>query len=82
MGDKTKAAQMTSYHDVYVTTANIERTRLFDLPYEYEITCTRVGGWRLWHGRTLVAGEYDKGLRVDVADHVICDSLTTQEGKA
>ena len=73
-----------SYHDVYVTTKEIERKRLFDLPYSCELTCTRVGGWRLWQLGELLAGEYDReGLRVDVDGHVICDSLTTtKERKA
>lgn len=73
-----------SYHDLYVTTAEIERTRLFDLSYGYEVTCTRVGGWSLWRwdplkeGRMVkVAGEFDRaGLRLDVAGHVLCDSLS------
>lgn len=75
-----------SYHDVHVTTATIPRTALSALPYGYELTCNRVGGWCLWgppdrpvpYGTRpkLVGGEYDRGLRVDVAGHVICDSLT------
>ena len=62
-----------SYHDLYITTANIPRTRLFDLPYGLQVMCTRVGGWQLWdmnqvqylEGRlppsrgALLAGEYD-----------------------
>lgn len=64
-----------SYHDVYVTTKDIKRTSIFNLPFSIELTCTRVGGWRLWDGEAVLAGEYDKGLRVDVAGHVIVDSL-------
>lgn len=60
--------QAPSYHDVYVTTANIERARLFDLPYGYELTCNRVGGWTLWGPHEeQIAAEYGDGLRVDVA---------------
>ena len=101
MTEPTESAP--SYHDVYVTTAKIKRTRLFDLPYGYELTCTRTGGWRLWgphdmqladllgplpappplnRGPLLIAGEYDKGLRVDIAGHVICDSLTKRQTTA
>lgn len=69
---------MTSYHDLYITTAELPRQSIFNLAYGYEVTCTRVGGWKLWKdgGKTLVAGEYDtNGLRLDVAGHVIVDSL-------
>lgn len=37
-----------SYHDLYVTTAEIPRTRIFDLPFGVEVSCNRVGGWCLW----------------------------------
>jgi hypothetical protein len=79
-----------SYHDLHITTAQIPRTRLFDLPYGLQVTCNRVAGWELWdmnqtqHPRglppskgVLVAGEYDspdKWLVLDVAGHVIMDS--------
>lgn len=79
-----------SYHNLYVTTAKIQRTRIFDLPYGLEVTCTRSGGWQLWRAKTylptghvaaeseVVAEEYaapGKGLRLDVDGHVIVDSL-------
>jgi len=65
-----------SYHDVHITTEGIERTSIFNLPYGYELSCTRVGGWTLWDpDQRKVAGEYDAGLIVDIAGHVICDSL-------
>jgi hypothetical protein len=73
---------MPSYHDLYITTAKIPRTSIFNLPYGYKLTCERTGGWTLWRqgeDRAL-AGEYDRGLRLDVAGHVICDSLTTPPG--
>lgn len=78
-----------SYHDLYVTTAEIPRTRLFDLPYGLEVicrpvvTCNRVAGWELWQTHSdirkwkLLAGEYDgpdKWLLLDVAGHTIVDS--------
>lgn len=66
-----------SYHDLHITTAHIPRTSISDLPFGYEVTCNRVGGWCLWDGNNQrLAGEYDEGLRLDVAGHVICDSLT------
>jgi hypothetical protein len=66
-----------SYHDLHITTEHVPRTSIFDLPYGYEVSCTRVGGWGLWFNGEQVGGEYDdKGLRLDVAGHVICDSLT------
>ncbi len=65
-----------SYHDLYITTADIPRTSIFNLRYGYEISCNRVGGWCLWLDNKPVASEYGNGLRLDVAGHVICDSLT------
>lgn len=65
-----------SYHDLHVTTEDIPRTSIFDLPYGYEVSCNRVGGWCLWFKTQKVAGEYDAGLRLDVGGQVICDSLS------
>lgn len=82
-----------TYHDLYITTRRIPRTRIFDLPYGLEVNCCRVAGWTLWDmsretpgtGRIppsrglKVAGEYEeagRGLRLDVAGHVIVDSLS------
>lgn len=28
---------MLSYHDLYITTKDIERTSIFDLPFNYEL---------------------------------------------
>ena len=76
-----------SYHDLFITTASIPRTSIFNLGHGLEVTCTRTGGWRLWDhsGRPtsnprLVAGEYDEldqWLVLDVAGHVIVDSRRT-----
>jgi hypothetical protein len=80
---------MPSYHDLHITTAEIERTSVFNLPYGLQVTCTRTGGWELWDmnatqpggGRikpsrgVLIAGEYSsKWLVLDVAGVVIVDS--------
>lgn len=76
-----------SYHDLYITTAGIPRTSIFNLGYGLRVTCTRVAGWELWHypdsGFTgaiapeLLAGEYatpEQWLVLDVNGTVIVDS--------
>ncbi len=76
-----------TYHDLHITTAEIPRTSIFNLPYGLRVTCSRVSGWELWQYRdspgqlrcepTLIAGEYDgpgEWLVLDVAGHVIVDS--------
>lgn len=75
----------TSYHDLHITTDELPRTSVFNLPFNLMVTCSRTGGWELWRmgmalgegKEALLAGEYDEnGLRLDVAGHVIVDSLT------
>ncbi len=72
-----------SYHDLHITTAEIGRTSIFNLPYDLQVMCCRVAGWQLWRTAThpsgwiLLAGEYDnpdKWLVLDVSGHVIVDS--------
>jgi hypothetical protein len=70
-----------SYHDVFVTTREIPRTSVFDLPYGYELSCTRVGGWQLIRHpdsgpAAVVAEEYSSHhwLVIDVAGHTVLDS--------
>jgi len=73
-----------SYHDLFITTKDIPRTSIFDLPFNYELYCTRASGWMLvFHHLdmtdtvTKVAGEYmggDEWLVLDVKGHVILDS--------
>jgi hypothetical protein len=74
---------MISYHDLYITTKDISRTRLFNLPFSLMVICTRAGGWELWDMRggfessELLAGEYagaDKWLVLEENEHVILDS--------
>ena len=74
---------MPSYHDLHITTAEIPRTSIFNLPYGLQVQCTRVSGWELWVTATelrnwrQLAGEYahpDKWLVLDVEGHVIVDS--------
>ncbi|UTC28113.1 hypothetical protein GURKE_00820 [Brevundimonas phage vB_BpoS-Gurke] len=76
-----------SYHDLHVTTEDMERTSLFNLPYNVEVTCTRTGGWQVWHqrrdgARVVLAAEYGgdgQGLRLDVAGIVIVDSMPFED---
>lgn len=71
-----------SYHDLYITTATIPRTRLFNLPFALMVTCTRVGGWELLDcskgiaEARILAGEYagPAWLVLDVNGHTIVDS--------
>lgn len=73
-----------TYHDLHITAPGIPRTSIFNLGYEIQVTCTRVGGWRAWRmggdsalDGTLIGGEYDgpgHWLTLDVAGHVIADS--------
>jgi len=85
---------MTSYHDLHITTDQIPRTSIFNLPFGYFVICTRTAGWELWlrsgsqaktpdtpdnYAERVVAGEYDdRGLRLDVDGVVIVDSLTAK----
>lgn len=86
---ETAKADSPSYHDLHITTAQIPRTSIFNLPYGLQVMCTRTSGWELWdmnqvqHAKglppsrgVLVAGEYGgvgKWLVLDVAGHVIVD---------
>lgn len=58
------AEETYSYHDVDVK-FNDKRINLFNSSYGYLLTCSRVEGWRLWHQKTLIAGEYDE-VRLEV----------------
>ena len=33
--------------DLHITTAQIPRTSIFNLPYGLQVTCNRVAGWEL-----------------------------------
>jgi len=74
-----------TYHDLYITTPTIPRTRFSNLPSTLLVTCNRSAGWELWRpGPTgvpgmdkLLAGEFgppELWLVLDVAGHVIVDS--------
>lgn len=67
-----------SYHDVYVETSQLKRTSIFDLPFNFLLTCNRVGGWSLFRNGVTIGSEYGgvgKGLKIDVDGVVILDAL-------
>lgn len=74
-----------SYHDLHITTPKLTRKSIFNLPFRVEITCTRAGGWQVWAKKEdglpdeLLGAEYnyDLPLILDVAGHVIVDSIST-----
>lgn len=75
---------MPSYHDLYVTTPEIKRTSVFDLPFNLIVICTRSGGWELWNTNgsgqpdkwVQLGGEYsDRPLKLDVRGKVIVNSF-------
>lgn len=79
-----------TYHDLHITTERIERISIFNLPFRVQVHCTRVGGWEVWALKEeglpeeLLGGEYagpGKGLRLDVAGHVVVDSLARPSGE-
>lgn len=67
--------------ELYITTKDMKRTSISDLPFGHMVTCNRVGGWELWLGEeTRLAGEYEPEhwLVLDVDGQVICDSRPEQ----
>ena len=77
--------QVLSYHDLSITTNDIKRASIFDLPFNVQVLCTRVGGWEVWNTHnstdlkmwTLLGGEYDedKPLKLDVKGKIIVNSF-------
>lgn len=75
--EQTTESAGPSYHDVVVF-VNGERYRIKD-NYAYQLTCTRAGGWNLWHiwggKETLIGGEYNfDDFRIEVRGVVVCQS--------
>ena len=67
-----KANKTKSYHDVEVEFGGVRR-HIFDMDFHYMLTCTRVGGWKLWHGGSVVAGEYHFApLNIYAAGVLVC----------
>lgn len=78
-----------SYHDLHITTATIQRTSIFNLPFNLTVACSRIGGWELWDTKggsvsnwVFLAGEYGlkNWLVLDVDGVVIVDSRRKQNG--
>lgn len=73
---------MPSYHDLYITTPDVPRTSIFNLPYSVLVQCTRAGGWEVWEiwdGKERKLGSElgeENGLILDVNGYVIVDSLS------
>ncbi len=79
-----KPGQMArySYHDVHLTLSDGKRQRLGDMPFNIELSCTRVGGWQVWVMNTdpgarsgnRLGSEYDPvdWLVVDIDGVPIC----------
>lgn len=71
-----------SYHDLHITTPKLARTAISNLPFRVQVSCTRTAGWTVWamaEGSLpdeQLGGEFSEGgLRLDVAGHVIVDTL-------
>ncbi|MFL5285973.1 MAG: hypothetical protein ACJ8AW_34600 [Rhodopila sp.] len=53
-----------SYHDLYITTSEIQRTSIRDMPFRVQVRCTRLSGWTVWTLRegnlrdSYLGGEY------------------------
>ena len=70
-------ANHQTYHDLYITTPTIPRTRISNLPYGIIVHCLRTCGWEVWQGSTLLGAEYgdsEHWLVLDVAGHEIINS--------
>lgn len=71
-----------SYHDLVIETKLIEPTSISNLPFGYELSCSRTSGWTLSLFGRVVAYEYPdeqcSGLRVTINNFVVVDSLTKQ----
>ncbi len=74
-----------TYHDLHITTSKMKRVSIMNLPFRVRVTCCRVAGWTVdaLPERGLIeeriAGEYDDdGLRLDVAGHIIVDTLAIE----
>lgn len=75
-----------SYHGIYITTVDMPRTSLFDMPYGYELVISRVCGCVLYYRQgtrdeepRVVASEFPLsslgGMKVEYGNEVLCDSL-------
>lgn len=68
--------QMPTVADVYITTSQIQRKKLIELPYGHDLVCDRSEGWTLHFKDEKLAGEFAGGLLiVDVGGVIICNSI-------
>lgn len=73
---------MLSYHQLFITTKNIERTSIFNLPFRVKVECKRTTGWQCVAMEEnllkyeILGSEFDKEnwLILDVNGHIICNS--------
>ncbi len=73
---------MFSYHDLHITTRDIKRTSIFNLPFRVQVHCTRASGWQVWAiaegdlPEERLGGEFggENWLVLDVSGYVLCDS--------
>ena len=72
----------SSYSDLVIETKLIEPTSISNLPFGYELSCSRMSGWTLSLFGRQVADEHPdeqcSGLRVTINNFVVVDSLTKQ----
>lgn len=70
-----------SYHDVMVIVDGVEYN-LFNSPFGYQLTCSRVSGWELWYwlgdikDAKLIGGEFNsnKEFKILINGKIICHS--------
>ena len=72
----------SSYSDLVIETKLIDPTSISNLPFGYELSCSRMSGWTLsLFGRQVAYEHPDEqcsGLRVTINNFVVVDSLTKQ----
>lgn len=67
-------APSNSYHDLSVIVNG--KVYVPSNDYGLSLTCTRVGGWELWGGESLIGGEfnYDAEFKIKMGDVVVFDA--------
>lgn len=74
-----------SYHDLYITTNEIPRTSISDLPFGVEVSCDRTTGWVVYYKQfkkepVCMGSEFDEEnwLVLDVKGTIIVDSRSKE----
>lgn len=78
----TSQLKQLTYHDLHITTPEIPRVSIFDLPYRVIVQCTRCGGWAVWarSERGLQEENLGKnGFILDVDGVIIFDSINNTD---